>query len=191
MRALSVTELLQRVTGGDRDAEAELAPVVQAELYRLARSKLRNERIDHTLQPTALVNEVYLKLFSQKKVTWRNRSHFYKAAAANMRRILVDYARNRNAAKRKGIRVSLEDALIVAEEQCELVEQLDDALQRLAQLNERQSRIVEMHFFGGQTFVEIAKALHCSLRTAKREWEMARGFLYGELFEDDDQKPDG
>src|SRR4051794_8038229 len=171
MRALSVTELLQRVTGGDRDAEAELAPVVQAELYRLARSKLRNERIDHTLQPTALVNEVYLKLFSQKKVTWRNRSHFYKAAAANMRRILVDYARNRNAAKRKGIRVSLEDALIVAEEQCELVEHLDDALQRLAQLNERQARIVEMHFFGGQTFVEIAKALHCSLRTVKREWE--------------------
>jgi RNA polymerase sigma-70 factor (ECF subfamily) len=181
MCAPDVTELLQRVSGGDRDAEAQLVPVLYSELHRLARAHLRNERPEHTLQATALVNEVYLKLVRQSKVDWNNRAHFFRVAAHNMRQILVDYARHRNAEKRRGVRVLLDEALVVSDEQCTLIEELEWALQRLAGLQERQARVVEMRYFAGLTFGEIADVLGLTERTIRRDWEKARAFLYGEL----------
>jgi RNA polymerase sigma factor (TIGR02999 family) len=186
MCAPDVTQLLQRVSDGDRNAEAELVPVLYTELHRLARAYLRNERPDHTLQATALVNEVYLKLVRQSKVDWKSRAHFFRVAANNMRCILVDYARHRNAEKRRGALVSLDEALVVSDEQCGMIEELEWALKRLAALRERQARVVEMRFFAGLTFEEIAAVLDLDVRTVKRDWEKARAFLYGELSNDED-----
>ena len=178
-----ITVLLQRISSGDKGAEEELLPKVYRELKRLASACLRRERQGHTLQATALVNEAYLRLSDQKDVAWTGRTHFFAIAARIMRRILADYARQRNAGKRGGGRphLSLDEELHVTDSQCALIEGLDEALQRLAQLDSRQAQVVEMRFFGGLTEEEIAEVLGVSSRTVKRDWMMARAWLYGEL----------
>jgi RNA polymerase sigma factor (TIGR02999 family) len=178
-----VTDLLRRVTDGDKQAEEELMPEIYRELRKIAASYLRRERPDHTLQPTALVNEAYLRLSSQRNVQWESRSHFFGIAAQVMRRILVDYARRHRSGKRGGgiPFVQFDDNLGVSENQCALVGNLDEALERLRALSPRQARVVEMRFFGGMTEEEIAEVLGVTSRTVKRDWEKARAWLYGEL----------
>jgi RNA polymerase sigma-70 factor (ECF subfamily) len=181
MAAADVTELLHRFANGDKEAEADLMPRVYRELHKIARAYLRRERPDHTLQATALVHEAYLRLTSQREIDWKNRAHFFGIAAQMMRRILVDYARQRGAGKRGGVHISLDEGLMISDDQCALVTDLDEALQRLARLNERQARVVELRFFSGLTEEEIGEVLGLSSRTVKRDWTMARAWLYGEL----------
>jgi RNA polymerase sigma-70 factor, ECF subfamily len=175
-----VTRLLQDWSGGDAGAAERLMPLVYEELRRLARSYLRRERSDHTLQPTALVNEAYLKLVDQSRVSWQDRHHFFGIAAQMMRRVLVDHARSHAAEKRGGAlgKVSLEDANVpTGERAAELVE-LDDALQRLAEVFPRKGRVVELRFFGGFSVEETAAILDISDKTVMREWESAKLWLY-------------
>ena len=176
-----LTALLQRLSGGDKAAEAELFRRVYRELRKIARSCLRGERQEHTLQATALVNEAYLKLIAGPKIDWKSRAHFFGLAAQGMRRILVDYARQRAAAKRAGIHVDLDEALIVSPERCTLVDDLDEALKRLAQFAPRAAKVVEMRYFGGMTEEEIADLLDVSVKTVKRDWKMACEWLRDEL----------
>jgi RNA polymerase sigma factor (TIGR02999 family) len=178
-----VTRLLQAWSAGNRGALDELMPVVYAELHRLARINLRGERSDHSLQATALVNEAYVRLVGQTRIRWENRAHFFGTAAQLMRRILVDHARRRQSLKRGGIatRVELDDALGVAEERSIDVLALDQALERLAVLDARQSQLVVLRFFGGLTIEEVAEVLEISPATAKREWTTARVWLRREL----------
>ena len=175
----SISQLLLEVSQGNRDAEAVLMAQVYDELRRLARKYMRAERANHTLQPTALVNEAYMRLMADPTNTWQNRAHFFATAAQLMHHILVDHARARKAAKRGGIQhqVTLNEALVSAENTSIDVLALHEALEKLAALDERQARVVEMHFFGGMTFPEIAHVLDASERTVKRDWEMARGWL--------------
>jgi RNA polymerase sigma-70 factor (ECF subfamily) len=142
----------------------------------LARHRMLHERSDHTLQATALVHEVYLRLVNQPERTWQNRAHFIGVAAQMMRRILVDYARARRTAKREGMlqRVPLQEPLLFTEQQSEELMALNEALERLAQLDARQSRVVELRFFGGLTVEETAEALRMSSKTVKRDWSVAR-----------------
>jgi RNA polymerase sigma-70 factor, ECF subfamily len=158
-------------------------PVIYGELRRLAASYLRRERRDHTLQPTALVNEAFLKLVDQRDVRWENRAHFFGIAAQMMRRILVDHARAHGASKRgAGERpLSLEEASIAAPTPDVNVIALDEALTRLATLDPQQSRVVELRFFGGLTVEETAEVLHISPATVGREWKVAKAWLYAEL----------
>ncbi len=184
-----VTRLLRAFSKGDRAAEAELIPLVYDELRRRAAGYMRNERVEHTLQPTALVHEVYLKLVGQE-ASWQNRSHFFGVAAQQMRRILVDHARKHRAAKRPGgeNRVSFEDALaITAEKPVELIA-LDTALQRLAVEFPRQARVVELRFFGGYTETEIGKILEISPETVKRDWKFAKAWLSRDIRHSDDSR---
>jgi RNA polymerase sigma-70 factor (ECF subfamily) len=181
-----ITQLLGLLTKGDRTAEARLIPLVYDELRRLAQSMIRSERPDHTLQATALVHEVYLRLAGDAKVSWHDRAHFFAVAARTMRHILVDHARGLNAAKRRGVRIPLETALVYSAEQSAELLELDEALTRLAAWDERQSRIVELRFFSGLKEDEIAAVLGISIRTVKREWSMAKAWLYGELRKYDD-----
>jgi RNA polymerase sigma-70 factor (ECF subfamily) len=181
MPTTGVTELLQRVARGDRDAEAELIPRVYRELRRIAQGYLRNERRDHTLQATALVHEAYLRLMVPGEINWENRAHFFAVAANTMRRILVDYARRRCASKRNAERVSLDQNLIVSHEQCAFMTELDEALDSLAILSPRQARVVELRFFGGLTEEEISSVMKISSRTVKRDWIVARAWLHCEL----------
>lgn len=180
---VDVTELLQRLARGDKQAESELLLRVYRELHSLARRHLSGERNGHTLQTTALIHEAYLRLIGRANIDWQDRSHFFAVATQTMRRILVDYARERGAAKRgDGQRaISLEENLAISPEHCDLIEDLDSALDRLARLSPRQAQVVEMRFFGGLTENEIAEALQLSVRTVKRDWRMARAWLYGEL----------
>lgn len=169
---------------GDGAARDRLVPLVYAELRRRAVGYLGRERSDHTLQPTALVHEVYLRLIDQNRAQWRNRSQFFGMAANMMRRILVDHARERNAQKRgSGLKVSIEGAGIdIAVEQAEVdLVALDEALERLQALDERQARVVELRYFGGLSIEETAAALELSPATVKREWTMARAWLHGQL----------
>jgi RNA polymerase sigma factor (TIGR02999 family) len=179
-----VTVLLTRWNNGDAEALKELLGVVHDELRQLAGKLLRHERTDHTLQPTELVHEVYLRLEGLQEMPFDGRRHFYGAAAQAMRRILVDHARRHGAARRGGgaRRITLDtvDALAV-DERAELLVDLDEALERLAALDERQARVVECRFFGGLTEEETAEALGISPRTAKRDWAKARSWLYQEL----------
>ncbi len=158
-------------------------PVVYEELRRLAKQHLRRERPDHTLQATALVHEAYLRLVDQRAVTWQNRAHFFGVAAQLMRRILVDYARRRQAAKRGGaaLKVSLNELVLAAEERSEEVVALDEALERLAAMDPRQGRVVELRIFSGLTVEETAEVLGISPATVKREWTMARAWLSREI----------
>jgi RNA polymerase sigma-70 factor, ECF subfamily len=171
-------------SSGDSQAADRLMPIVYAELRRIARRQLRRERDDHTLSPTALVNELYLRMVDQRRTTWQNRLQFFGVAASLMRRILVDYARARNAEKRGGgaTIVSLTDA---GDERGEdLVADIlgvDEALGRLAQHDPDQVRIIELRFFAGLSVEETAELLECSPRTVKREWRLARAWLYREL----------
>lgn len=181
MVAPDVTELLRRAASGDKQAEADLVPRVYRELHKLARAYLRGERPQHTLQATALVHEAYLRLVTKQDIEWQNRAHFFSVAGMTMRRILVDYARQRNASKRAGIHISLDEDLAISADQCDLIAELDSALDRLATLNSRQARVVELRFFSGLTEEEIAEILQVSSRTVKRDWTVARAWLYGEL----------
>ena len=177
----SVTGLLIDWSRGDRSALDRLVPLVYDELRRLASQRLRRERSDNTIETTTLVHETYLRLVDQK-VGWRNRAHFYGIAAQLMRRILVDRARRQRAAKRGGrvtIRVADLAALPIREE-VDLAE-LDDALNGLAAVDARQSRIVELRFFGGLTIEDTAEVLGLSPATVKREWRIARAWLYHEM----------
>lgn len=178
-----ITQMLLAWGGGDRAALDELTPIVYDELRRLARSYMRRQNPGHTLQTTALVNEAYLRLIDSSRINWQNRTHFFAMAARLMRRILVDFARARNSLKRGGDlqKVSLEDALAVPLEQETNLIALDEALKNLADLNPRQSQIVELRYFGGLGEEEIAAALEISVRTVRRDWSVARAWLYREL----------
>ena len=182
----NVTELLQAWSGGDRAALDELLPHVQDELRGIARLQMRRERADHTLQPTALVNEAYLRLVNQNRVRWQDRAHFFAVAAQKMRRILVDHARKRGAEKRGGgeILVALDEGIDPGTPPEDVnVVALDEALEELAVLDERQSRVVEMRFFGGVTLKETAEALGVSPATVKRDWQTAKAWLFRRLHE--------
>jgi RNA polymerase sigma factor (TIGR02999 family) len=178
-----VTRMLQEWSDGDRDVPARLMPVVYAELRRLAARYMRRERADHTLQPTALVNEAYLRLSEQSHLAFSDRAHFFGVAAKLMRRILVDYARRHNAEKR-GVfrdRVLLDEAVggaLVAD--LDLIA-LDDALQHLAKQDQRQARVVELRFFGGLSVDETAETLGVSTATVKNDWRMAKAWLRREI----------
>ena len=178
-----VTLLLRQVKAGDSAAESRLLELVYPQLRKIARQYLRRERTGHTLQPTALVNEAYMQLAGQMEKDWQNRSHFYAVAAQSMRRILVDYARQRNAAKRDGNRqrVELTDALAISGDRLDEILAIDEALKRLAEFDPRRSKVVEMRFFGGMTEDEAAEVLGVALRTVKRDWNVAKAWLHGEL----------
>jgi RNA polymerase sigma factor (TIGR02999 family) len=179
----SITALLAQLSAGNRKAEALLIPQIYEELRRLARQYMRRERVNHTLQPTALVHEAYAQLVQLPQVSWQSRAHFFAAASNVMRHILVDHARARTADKRGGIQhqVTLDDALLAANNRSIDVLALHEAIERLEKFDERQARVVELHFFGGLTFEEIALVLNIAVRTAKRDWSMARAWLKGEL----------
>jgi RNA polymerase sigma factor (TIGR02999 family) len=179
----SITALLVQLSEGNREVEARLLPQVYTELRRLAARHMRGERGDHTLQPTALVHEAYVKLVQQPQVRWQSRAHFFATASHLMRHILVDHARSRQAAKRVGIQhqVTLDEAILPAKQRPIDVLALHDAIEALSSLDARQARIVELHFFGGLRFEEIAEVLGCSVRTVMREWNTARAWLKREL----------
>jgi len=183
MAPLATTDLLNRVAGGDKQAEELLLPLIYSELRRIAAHHLRQERPSHTLQTTALVHEAYLRLIGLTDIDWKSRTHFFGVAAQLMRHVLVDYARQRGAEKRGGgqAHLPLEAGLAVSDEQCALVAELDAALQRLERLNARQARVVELRFFSGMKEDEIASLLAVSVRTVKRDWTVARAWIYGEL----------
>ncbi|HTP33702.1 MAG TPA: sigma-70 family RNA polymerase sigma factor [Candidatus Acidoferrales bacterium] len=178
-----ITSLLAEWSNGDRHALEKLTPFVYDELRRLARHYLRRERPGHTLQSTALVHEAYLKLVGQRNVRWQNRAHFFGIAAQMIRRILVDYARARSAGKRGAgqQRLSLDDAVALpGGPNLDLLD-LDNALEELARIDARQSRLVELRFFAGLTLEETADVLQMSLATAKRDWVCAKAWLGREL----------
>lgn len=178
-----VTEMLLAWNRGEPGALDRLLPAVQKELHKVARGYMRRERSDHTLQATALVNEAYLKLVDQTRVTWKNRVHFIGVAANLMRRILVDHARERAAKKRGGsdLRLTLTPDVPAPEERSVDLVALDMALEKLAALEPRQARAVELRFFGGLTSEETAEALDVSPATIKRDWIAAKAFLFREL----------
>lgn len=181
-----VTGLLVEWRDGDQLAEEQLFPLVYGELRKLARSHLRRERAGHTLQPTALVNEAYLRLVDQTRVQWQSRAHFFGIASRMMRRILVDHARARNAARRGGgaRNLTLEDDLRPGHTKDVDLVALDDALEALAELDPAASRVVELRYFGGLTIEETAEVLDTSTSTVKREWRAARTWLFSELNRD-------
>ena len=177
-----VTQLLKAMRTGDERAAEQLLPLVYQELHRLARSYMRGERAEHTLQPTALINEAYLRL-AQGEIDWQNREHFIGVAARVMRRVLVDYARQHNAEIRGGglKRVELEEWLAISPERIDEVVSLDEALSRLAEENPRQARVVELRYFGGLSVEQIAALLGIAERSVKRDWAVARVWLFREL----------
>jgi RNA polymerase sigma factor (TIGR02999 family) len=178
-----ITELLDDLIGGNRTVVDSLLPLVYNELHAMADRQLRRERPDHTLNATALVHEAYLKLIDQKNVNWQNRAHFFGIASLAMRRILINYAQMHIAEKRGGnnILVTFDDAATPRESKAEELLVLDEALQRLEQLNERQAKVVEYRFFGGLTQEEIAEVLNVSVPTVRRDWRLARAWLSREL----------
>jgi RNA polymerase sigma factor (TIGR02999 family) len=177
-----VTDLLLQMRGGDSAAMDRLFPLVYEELRRLAHAQLRRERPGHTLGTTGLVHETYFRLVDQTRVEWRDRGHFFVAAAWAMRRVLVDYARRNRTARRGGgtVRFTL-DADVPAAEQSEMLLALDEALERLAAVDRRLSQVVECRYFGGLTEQETAEALGVTRRTVQRDWAKARGWLYLEM----------
>jgi len=178
-----ITALLVDWGNGDQSALERLLPLVERELHRLAHSYMRREDPDHTLQTTALINETYLRLVDQRKVEWQNRAHFFGIAAQMMRRILVDHARSRSAAKRGdgACRVTLDEGLVaLAERDLDLVA-LDAALTNLAKIDPQQAKIVELRFFAGLSIEDTSEALHISPATVKRDWAMAKAWLHREM----------
>ncbi len=178
-----ITRLLADWSNGDRQALEKLTPLVYDELRRLAGRYLRQERVGHTLQSTALVHEAYMKLVGQNNVRWQNRAHFFGIAAQMIRRILVDYARARKADKRGAgaERLSLDEAIALPGGQDLDLVALDDALEGLAKIDARQSRLVELRFFAGLTIEETAEVMQMSLATAKRDWVSAKAWLSREV----------
>ena len=178
-----VTSLLVHWRSGNAEAAEKLVATVYNELRRLAAHYLRDERRDHTLQPTALVNEMFVRLFQSEPVDWQNRAHFFAVAAQQLRRILVNHARDRSAAKRGGKQVKIElfDEAGVSQPREQDLLELDDALSRLEQIDPRAARVIELRFFGGLTENEIAEALGISLSTMKRDWSFGRAWLLSRL----------
>ena len=178
-----VTQLLVHWGNGDKQALDRLMPLVYDELHRMASRYLRREREGHTLQTTALINEAYLRIVDQNRVNWQNRAHFFGVAAQMMRRILVDHARSHLYAKRGGgaQKLTLDEAIATPQERDLDLVALDDALTALAEIDPQQSRIIELRFFGGLTIVETAEVLNISPATVKRDWNMAKAWLYGEI----------
>jgi len=177
-----VTRLLLAWRQGDRGALDRLIPIVYGELHRMAEKYLRGERPGHTLQPTAIVNELYMKLLGRQGSDWKGRAHFFAVAAQSMRRILVEHARRRDAKKRggEGTRYLLDTVVMTEPRAVDLIA-LDDALAKLTALDEEQARVVELRFFGGLTEEEAAEVLSVSSKTIQRKWLAARTFLYREL----------
>ena len=180
-----VTVLLAALTRGDDGAASKLIPVVYDELRRLAGSYMRRERADHTLQATALVHEAFLKLVEQRSVNWQSRAHFFGVAAQLMRRILIDHARGHLRQKRGGEqkKVLLDEVFVFSEQQADKVLAVDDSLNRLARIDPRQARAVELRFFGGLSVEEAAEVLGVSPKTVKRDWSVAKAWLYADLKE--------
>jgi RNA polymerase sigma factor (TIGR02999 family) len=178
-----ITEWLRDWSNGDRSALEKLTPLVYRELHRLAQAYMRGERAGHALQTTALVNEAYVRLIEGGSQGWQSRAHFYAVAAKLMRHILVDFARSRDRVKRGGglDQVSLDEALILPAGCTSELLDLDEALTTLSKLDERQSQVVELRFFGGLTEPEIAEVLKVSERTVQSDWRMARSWLLREL----------
>lgn len=179
----NVTVLLNKAHAGDENALNELLPLVYDELRRVASNQLRNERSDHTLQATALVHEAYLRLLEQKEVDWQNRVHFFSIAAEMMRRILVNYAVQRNAKKRGdgAAKIELDEAIGFAKERELDLVVLDETLNELAKFDPDQARIVELRFFAGLTIEETAQALGVSDSTVKREWRSAKAWIMARM----------
>ena len=178
-----ITALLVDWSNGDQSALDKLLPLVERELHRLAHSYMRREDRNHTLQTTALINETYLRLVDQKKVHWQNRAHFFGIAAQIMRRILLNYARDQNRLKRGGrvIHISLSRASVMpAEKDRELIS-LNDALNRLAEIDERKSKVVELRYFGGLSVEETAEVLNVSPVTVMRDWQFAKAWLLRQM----------
>ena len=178
-----VTQLLVDWSNGDQSALERLMPLIDEELRRLAHRYMSRERVGHTLQTTALVNEAFLRLVNRKNLQWQNRAHFFGIAANLMRTILVDHARAHASTKRGGgaRKLELDEALVISQQKASEVLALDDALKQLALIDPQQSRIVELRFFGGLTVEEAAEVLHVSPATIKREWSTAKAWLYHEL----------
>ncbi len=179
-----ITQLLKQWSNGDEEVLDDLMPLVYKELRRQAAGYLRRERIDHTLQPTALINEAYLKLIDQREVRWQNRAQFFAIASQAMRRILVDYARERKREKRGGAAENLpiEEALtIVSQEKSIDLVALDEALNKLATFDDRQAKVVELRYFSGLSIDETAEVLNVSNVTIRRDWTMAKAWLHQEI----------
>ena len=181
--AHEVTQLLLAWRNGDQAAFNQLIPLVEAELRRLARLRMKDERRDHTLQPSALVNETYLRLINETAIAWQDRAHFFAVASERMREILTDHARRRLRAKRGGqlLRVSMAEADRLGQEPEPEILAVDEALRQLAELDPRQCRIVVLRYFGGLTEEEIAAVTGIPKRTVQREWKSARAWLHGRL----------
>jgi len=184
MQTANISALLAGARGGDAVCEGRLFEAVYAELKRMAAAQLRHERADHTLQPSALVNEAYIRMLGAADAGWDNRAHFFTTAAGVMRRILVDHARKRRADKRDGKlqRVDLDwEPLAVADHDVEQVIAIDEALDKLAGWDQRQAKVVELRYFAGFDVVETARILGVSEKTVKRDWSMARAWLHSQL----------
>jgi RNA polymerase sigma-70 factor, ECF subfamily len=181
----TVTDLLVQWSHGDERALGELTPLVYDELRRVAHHHLSGQRAGHTLQTTALVNETYLRLADQTNPRWQNRAHFFAVAARAMRQILVSYARSQHAQKRGGgaFKVDLDEAALVSPEQSRQLIDLHEALEQLTALDSRKAQVVELKYFGGLNYDEIAEVLKISRITARRDWEFAKVWLYSELHE--------
>jgi len=179
-----ITQMLIELTDGNTEVVNQILPRIYDELRKLASSYLRRERADHTLQPTALVHEAYMKLIDQKKVHWQNRAHFFGIAAQVMRRILLDHARKHNADKRGGEAEKLpieEEILVVSHEKSAELIALDDALETLAKMDPQKAKIVELRYFGGLSIEETAEVMGVSVPTINRQWRMAKAWLYGQI----------
>jgi len=178
-----VTQLLQQWSRGDDAAVVELTPLVYEELRRLAHHYMEGQRPNHTLQTTALVNEAYLRLADQTNPNWQSRAHFFAVAARAMRQILVSYARSNRAQKRGGgaFKIELDEAAILSPEQSQEIVDLHEALERLETLDSRKAQVVELKFFGGLNYEEIAEVLKIARMTVRRDWEFAKLWLYTEL----------
>lgn len=181
-----VTELLLAFSDGERDAMDDLMPIVYSQMRQMAHNQLRRERRDHTLNTTALVHEAFLKLVDQNRVQWQNRNHFFAIAAQAMRRILVNYAKMRQRKKRGGdaAKVSFDEQQVLPQARPEELIALDEALTRLEAVDERRARIVECRYFAGFSIDETAEILGVSARTVKRDWTLARAWLYREIAAD-------
>jgi RNA polymerase sigma-70 factor (ECF subfamily) len=181
-----ITRLLHAWSDGDQTALERLLPLIERELHRLARNYMRREHPGHTLQTTALVNEAYFRLVDQKSVRWQNRAHFFAIAARIMRRILLNYARDRHRAKRGGgaVQVSLSEVAAVGEERSAELIALDEALVRLEEFDARKARVVELRHFGGLTAAETAEVLGVSVVTVERDWHAAKAWLAREVRSD-------
>jgi RNA polymerase sigma factor (TIGR02999 family) len=183
-KAAAITQMLREWSDGKAEALENLLPLVYAELHRQAASFLRKERPGHTLQTTALINEAYLRLIDRRSVNWQNRAHFFAVAAQAMRRILVDYAKAKHRQKRGGdrIRLSLEGVTLVASKEASIdLIALDEALDKLAERDKQQARVVELRYFSGLSLEETGEVLRVSRATVARDWEAARAWLHREL----------